>query len=80
MAMNPMEMMKLAKRMNIFSNQHPKTVAFFKSVPQTVVGEGSVVEIKLTDPDGRVYITNFRVTQQDLETLEIFKKMKGLSQ
>ena len=75
MAMNPMEMLKIAKRMNIFSNQHPKTVAFFKNIPPNAVSEGSVIEVRLTDTAGHVYVTNFRVTEQDMETWEIVKKM-----
>ena len=76
MAKNPMEMMKLAGRLKIFKEQHPKTIRFFTDVAQNAVREGTVIEMKVTDPDGKDYITNFRVTAEDMETVEMLKNLQ----
>ena len=76
MARNPMEMMKLAGRLKIFREQHPKTIRFFSDVAQNAVCVGTVIEMKVTDPDGKEYITNFRVTAEDLETVEMLKNLQ----
>ena len=76
MSKNPMEMMKLAGRLKIFEQQHPKMVAFVKDVGMSAFLEGTVVEMKVTDPDGKEYVTNFRVTAEDMETVEIMRNLQ----
>lgn len=76
MAMNPMEMMKLAGRLKIFQEQHPKALAFVRDVTQNAVREGSVIELKVTDPDGKDYVTNIRVTAEDMETAQILRELQ----
>jgi hypothetical protein len=76
MAMNPAIMMKLMQRMNIFRTQHPKFQAFLGSVTQGAIREGSIIEIKVTDPDGGEYISNIKLTSDDIETVEMLKNMR----
>lgn len=75
MSKNPMEMMKLAGRLNIFKEQHPRTVQFVTDVATTGIREGTVVEMKVTDPEGKEYIANFRVTAEDMETVQMLMSM-----
>ncbi|MCR5801775.1 MAG: hypothetical protein K6G57_05525 [Lachnospiraceae bacterium] len=77
MAMNPMEMMKIAERFRIFKSQHPKVPAFVKQVLGNAVCEGTVAELKVTTPDGKEYVTNMKITAEDLETIEIMKNLGG---
>lgn len=72
MAINPMEMMKLKERMDIFMNQHPRVMPFFQALGGKVV-EGSVIEMKVTQPDGSELVCNIRVTAEDLRTVDILK-------
>ncbi len=44
---------------------------FLKDVGEHGFREGSVVEVKVTTPEGRDYITNMRVTRDDVETAQI---------
>lgn len=76
MAVNPMEMMKMAGRLKIFEEQHPKALAFVRDVAQTGIREGSVIEMKVSDPDGRDYVTNIRVTAEDMETIQILRDLQ----
>ncbi|MGI6107227.1 MAG: hypothetical protein ACOX8B_04755 [Lachnospiraceae bacterium] len=76
MAINPMQMMKLKERMDLFNREHPKMQAFLADVSANAVQEGSVVEFKVTRPDGKTYVSNIRLTADDMETLSMLKKAK----
>ncbi|WP_248404194.1 hypothetical protein [Butyrivibrio fibrisolvens] len=76
MGMNPAIMMKLMQRLNIFRTQHPKFQAFLGSVTQGAIREGSVIEIKVTDPDGGEYISNIKLTREDIETVDMLKNIR----
>ena len=76
MSKNPMGMMKLGGRLKIFKEQHPRTIRFVTDVAQNAIREGTVVEMKVTDPDGKEYVTNFRVTAEDMETVEMLKNLQ----
>lgn len=76
MAMNPAIMMKMMQRLNIFRSQHPKFQAFLGSVTQGAIREGSIIEIKVTDPDGGEYISNIKLTSDDIETVEMLKNIR----
>ncbi|SHI45841.1 hypothetical protein SAMN02745229_03113 [Butyrivibrio fibrisolvens DSM 3071] len=76
MGMNPANIMKLMQRLNIFRTQHPKFQAFLGSVTQGAIREGTIIEIKVTDPDGGEYISNMKLTSDDIETVEILKNIR----
>ena len=69
--MNPMQMMKLGERLKLFQSQHPRVLAFVKEVKEHALAEGSVIEVKVSDPAGREYVTNLRVTAEDMETVRM---------
>lgn len=77
MAINPMELLKLRERLQIFAGQHPRVPAFLQDVGTNGVREGSVIELRVTTPEGRSYVTNIKVTAEDMETVEILKHIKG---
>ena len=52
MAVNPMQLMKLRERFQIFQGQHPRMAPFLKDVGEHGFREGSVVEVKVTTPEG----------------------------
>lgn len=71
-----MDMMKLAQRLQIFSSQHPRAIAFLRDTAQNAVQTGTIIEMKVTTPDGHERISNIKLTQEDLETIEILKNLK----
>ena len=75
MAVNPMQLMKLRERFSVFQSQHPRFVPFLQYAGGSI-REGSVIEMKITDPDGHDMITNIKVTPQDMETIELLKTMR----
>ena len=77
MAMNPMEMMKLGERLRLFQSQHPRAIAFVQDVAANAIQEGTIMECKVTTPDGNERVTNIKLTAEDLETVQILKNLKG---
>jgi 4-hydroxy-3-methylbut-2-enyl diphosphate reductase len=38
--------------------------------------EGTVIEIKVTDPEGGEYISNIKLTREDIETVDMLKNIR----
>ena len=76
MAFNPMELMKLKGRLDLFSQQHPRFPAFLKDIGDHAIEPGHIIEIKAVTPDGREYLSNIRLTQDDVETVQIARGYK----
>ncbi len=77
MAVNPMQFMQLADRLRIFQSQHPRVIDFLRDVGRNSLEPGVVMELRVTDNNGRTSVTNIRLTQEDMETIEIIKNLKG---
>ncbi len=77
MAVNPMQFMQLADRLRIFRSQHPRVIDFIRDVGRNSLEPGVVMELRVTDNNGRTSVTNIRLTQEDMETIEIIKNLKG---
>ncbi len=77
MAVNPMELMKLGERLRIFNSQHPRVGSFLKDVSANAIGEGAVIELKVTSAEGKEYVTNIKVTKEDMETIEVLKNTRS---
>ena len=74
MAMNPMQLLKLKDRLNLFRQDHPKVSPFFHRLREEGMPVGTVLELKATLPDGKEYVTSIRLTENDAETLRILGK------
>ena len=77
MAVNPMQFMQLADRLRIFQSQHPRVIDFLRDVGRNSLEPGVVMELRVTDNNGRTSVTNIRLTEEDMETIEIIKNLKG---
>lgn len=69
--MNPLKLLELQNSWNQFKNRHPKFPNFLRAVSKNAISEGTILEIKVTDPDGRTYASNLRLTKEDME---LFRK------
>lgn len=77
MAMNPMQLVQLAERLRIFKSQHPRVLDFMHDVVRNDLQPGVIMELRVTDNDGKVSVTNIKLTPEDIETIEIIKNIKG---
>ncbi|MBO5520166.1 MAG: hypothetical protein J5973_00645 [Eubacterium sp.] len=74
MAINPMALMKMKERLKIFNQEHPKVGPFFQVLHERAMMEGTILELKATTPDGQEYVSNIRLTPNDVETLRTLIK------
>lgn len=77
MAKNPLQFMQLAERLKIFRDQHPRVLDFIQAVGRNNLQPGVILELRVTDLDGKVSVTNMRLTEEDVETIGIIKNLKG---
>lgn len=76
MNMNPMNFIQFKAAYDRFKENHPKFSPFLKAAAKQAVKENSIVEIKVTTPEGQVMETNLKLKASDLsmfkELLDIF--------
>ncbi|MBQ8053813.1 MAG: hypothetical protein IJ198_08450 [Lachnospiraceae bacterium] len=77
MAKNPLQFVQLAERLKIFRDQHPRVLEFIQAVGRNNLQPGVILELRVTDLDGKVSVTNMRLTEEDIETIGIIKDLKG---
>jgi hypothetical protein len=77
MGFNPFEMRKYKERLEIFNRQHPKVGAFLAAAGAQGTQAGTVIELKVTRPDGRELVSNIRLTEDDVETIQMLRQMQG---
>ncbi len=68
--MNPMALMKIMNAKNKFNANHPKFGAFLNAAFAGGIQEETIIEMKVTKPDGTEMTTNLKVKQSDLELLQ----------
>ena len=76
MAINPMKLLGLKERLDIFSREHPNVPAFLSGAA-SYVKKDSVVELRITTPEGKKAAVNFQVTDDDLESLRQIMSLRG---
>ena len=77
MAINPMAMLQMKERLNIFQKDHPKVFPFFNMLREKGLQEGAVYELKVTLPDGSERVMNFRMNENDIETFRLLGSQQG---
>ncbi len=65
--MNPAALLTLKKKWEEFQGRHPKFATFLVSVAGQWMENGSIIDITITMPDGKVYQSNMRVSEEDIE-------------
>ena len=74
---NPMDIMKLMGMWNTFKSNHPKFPKFMAAAAQPgVITEDTILEMKITTPDGRTMETNLKITASDLEMIRQLKNIR----
>ena len=48
---------------------------FMQAVGSEAMMDGTIIEVKVTSPEGREYNTNMKITQSDLD---LFAQLKGM--
>lgn len=72
---NPAALLQMMNLWNRFEHNHPKFPKFLKAVGKEGVKEGTVLEVKVTTPEGKEYCSNLRVTEEDLELVAQMREL-----
>lgn len=75
--MNPLKMMQAKTAMAQFEKRHPKLRGFLETAAKNAVKEGSVVEIRVTTPEGKSYVTNLKITKEDVKLIKSSEKFSS---
>lgn len=67
--------MKIKGAWDTFSSNHPKFMPFMRAVTTDGIQAGTMIEMKVTSPEGKEYNTNLRITESDLA---LFQEMKSI--
>ena len=67
---------KLGGLWSKFSKSHPKFPQFVKAIQKDGITPDTVIDVKITYPDGKVLDTNLKITESDMALMEELKKMK----
>lgn len=73
--MNPASIMKLMGAKAQFERNHPKFMAFVKTVLSRPMEEGTIMEITITRPGETPLTANIKVQQSDLELLAELREL-----
>lgn len=74
--MNPTAILKAKKSWETFCANHPRFPAFLQAVQASGLREGTIIEVSVTTPEGKVLTTNVKLTESDMQA---FYDLKGLS-
>jgi hypothetical protein len=69
--MDKMIINEAKNRLNMFNSEHPKVLPFLEMLKTNALMEGSVVEMRVTTPEGKEYVSNIRLTKTDVETIKL---------
>lgn len=71
--MNLMNLMQLKDAWSAFKGNHPKFPLFLKATSENSMKEGSIVEIRVTSPDGKTLTSNVKLKASDLALFDQLK-------
>ena len=74
MALNPLMLLKLRSRVEVFHQDHPKLIMFAGAVGGAV-DKDSIIEITLTTSEGQTMKTNIKVNDNDIELFQELSKL-----
>ena len=74
--MNPLKLLQLKNLLAQFKQRHPKFPKFVKKISQEAVTPGSLFEFKVTTPEGKEYVSNIRLSQEDIDCIRELKELR----
>lgn len=77
MAMNPTMLFKIKGAWEKFVQNHPKFPLFLRAASTSGIREGYIIEVKITDTDGKAICTNVKLTESDMELIGMIKDMSS---
>lgn len=73
--MNLTNLFQIKSLWDRFTGNHPKFLKFLQAAAQSSVGEGTIIEVKITNTNQDSIAGNIRLTADDME---ILRELKGI--
>lgn len=73
---NPANFFQMKMMWDKFTANHPKFPKFLQAAAQSSIGEGSVIEVKITQPNGDTIASNLKLTESDME---LFRQIQDIT-
>lgn len=73
--MNPRDLLQIQPLIESFKGSHPKFISFIQAVVGVGLKADTIVEIKVTSPEGKSYDTNLKLTEDDIALILKLKDM-----
>lgn len=67
---NPAKLLKLKSGIDLFTKNHPRFPKFLSAVKQNGIQEGTVIEITVTNAEGKSLTSNIRLVESDISMFE----------
>lgn len=74
---NPAKFFQMKLMWDKFAANHPKFPKFLQAAASSSIGEGTVIEVKIIQPDGDTIASNLKLTKSDLELFRQLRDMQG---
>lgn len=75
---NPAKLLKYKHELSAFVERHPKFIRYLEVVKKDYVKEGSVVDVTVTEPEGKKIHANLRLNAEDVKTLTELEEFLGM--
>lgn len=72
--LNPANLFKLKNSWSKFTQNHPRLPGFFQAASQGMIEEGSIIDVTITNAEGKKISTNVKLSQSDLELFKNLEK------
>ena len=73
---NPLVLLQLKGQWEKFEKNHPKFRGFMNAAASQGIREGTIIEITITDPEGKTICSNLKITDADMD---LIRTMQNLS-
>ncbi len=74
--LNPMKLMQIKNMFTILKQNHPKFLSFLDAVSKKALCKDTLIEIKVTTPDGKSLESNLRLKESDLKALRKMQELR----
>lgn len=63
---NPLKLLQLKSAWERFKSNHPRFPLFLSAVSKRGIKKGTVIEFKVTTPEGEELVSNIKIKQSDI--------------
>ena len=67
---NPARLLGLKRKYSGFANRHPKLMRYLGHISDNYLSEGTVLDITVTDVNGKSLHSNAKLTAEDVEFMQ----------